>query len=133
MDLIDKIRMENNLKRIYLLVFFAVLICTSAFLISGSYRSVSPENFSDNKPVNPSEADSLQNVIKDLQIRMETNDALYDEREIKYERIIFEYEIGMSHIEKYHNDAYRDFHRILAHKERFSREDEKENIKRLKK
>ena len=125
--------MENNLKKIYLLVFFAVLICTSAFLISGSYGPVKPENFSDNKPVNHSEADSLQNVIKDLQIRIETSDALYDERETKYEQIIFEYEIGISHIEKYHNDAYRDFHRILAHKERFNREDEKENIKRLEK
>jgi hypothetical protein len=123
----------KNHRNIYLLVFFAVLICTLAFLIAGSYRSVKPENFSDNKPVNPSKADSLQNVIKDLQIRMETNDALYDERETKYERIIFEYEIGISHIEKYHNDAYRDFHRILAHKERFTREDEKENIKRLEK
>jgi hypothetical protein len=108
------------------------LTSISVFLITRSDRSVKSENFS-NKVLANAPTDSLQRVIDDLQIQIETNNNLYDERETKYEQIIFEYEIGISHIEKYHNDAYRDFHRILAHKERFNREDENENIKRLEK
>jgi cell shape-determining protein MreC len=122
----------KNHRNIYLLVFFVILTSTSVFLITRSDRSVKSENFS-NKVLANAPTDSLQRVIDDLQIQIETNNNLYDERETKYEQIIFEYEIGISHIEKYHNDAYRDFHRILAHKERFNREDEKENIKRLEK
>jgi cell shape-determining protein MreC len=120
----------KNHRNIYLLVFFVILTSISVFLITRSDRSVKSENFS-NKVLANAPTDSLQRVIDDLQIQIETNNNLYDERETKYEQIIFEYEIGISHIEKYHNDAYRDFHRILAHKERFNREDEKENIKRL--
>ena len=122
----------KNHRNIYLLVFFVILTSISIFLITRSDRSVKSENFS-NKVLANAPTDSLQRVIDDLQIQIETNNNLYDERETKYEQIIFEYEIGISHIEKYHNDAYRDFHRILAHKERFTREDEKENIKRLEK
>jgi cell shape-determining protein MreC len=122
----------KNHRNIYLLVFFVILTSISVFLITRSDRSVKSENFS-NKVLANAPTDSLQRVIDDLQIQIETNNNLYDERETKYEQIIFEYEIGISHIEKYHNDAYRDFHRILAHKERFNREDEKENIKRLEK
>ena len=122
----------KNHRNIYLLVFFVILTSISVFLITRSDRSVKSENFS-NKVLANAPTDSLQRVIDDLQIQIETNNNLYDERETKYEQIIFEYEIGISHIEKYHNDAYRDFHRILAHKERFTREDEKENIKRLEK
>ena len=121
----------KNHRNIYLLVFFVILTSISIFLIARSDRSVKSENFS-NKVLANAPTDSLQRVIDDLQIQIETNNNLYDERETKYEQIIFEYEIGISHIEKYHNDAYRDFHRILAHKERFNREDESENIKRLK-
>ena len=122
----------KNHRNIYLLVFFVILTSISVFLITRSDRSVKSENFS-NKVLANAPTDSLQRVIDDLQIQIETNNNLYDERETKYEQIIFEYEIGISHIEKYHNDAYRDFHRILAHKERFNREDENENIKRLEK
>ena len=122
----------KNHRNIYLLVFFVILTSISVCLITRSDRSVKSENFS-NKVLANAPTDSLQRVIDDLQIQIETNNNLYDERETKYEQIIFEYEIGISHIEKYHNDAYRDFHRILAHKERFNREDEKENIKRLEK
>jgi len=122
----------KNHRNIYLLAFFVILTSISIFLITRSDRSVKSENFS-NKVLANAPTDSLQRVIDDLQIQIETNNNLYDERETKYEQIIFEYEIGISHIEKYHNDAYRDFHRILAHKERFTREDEKENIKRLEK
>lgn len=122
----------KNHRNIYLLVFFVILTSILVFLITRSDRSVKSENFS-NKVLANAPTDSLQRVIDDLEIQIETNNNLYDERETKYEQIIFEYEIGISHIEKYHNDAYRDFHRILAHKERFNREDEKENIKRLEK
>lgn len=121
----------KNYRNIYLLSFFAVLIYTFAFLIAGSYRSVESKNIS-NKLLANVPTDSLQRVIDDLQIRIETNNNLYDEREKKYEETVLEYEMGISHIEKYHNDAYRDFHRILAHKERFNRKDENENIRRLK-
>jgi hypothetical protein len=76
-------------------------------------------------------ADSLQNVINDLQISLESQARGFDNRENKYQDIISEYEYGMEWIEKHHLEAYRDFHRVVAYKERYSRLDEQENIKRL--
>jgi hypothetical protein len=76
-------------------------------------------------------ADSLQNVINDLQIDLKAQAKEFDNRENKYQNIISEYIYGIEWIEKYHSEAYRDFHRVIAYKERYSRLDEQENIKRL--
>ena len=76
--------------------------------------------------------DSLQNVIIELQMELKMQSDGFDYKEKKYDEIIFEYQWGVDYLKYYHTQAYRDFHRIISHKEIFNREDEQENIKRLK-
>lgn len=80
---------------------------------------------------NTSQTDSLQNVIDSLQVEIELQNKGFDSKEHRYEDVLFEYEFGIEYLEKYHPEAYRDFHRIIGFKERFRREDEQENKKRL--
>jgi hypothetical protein len=75
--------------------------------------------------------DSLQNVIDSLQIEIFSLEDGFDYKEHRYEDTMFEYELGLSYLKDYHPTAYKDFHRILAHKERYSHEVERENSKRL--
>ena len=77
--------------------------------------------------------DSLQTVVSNLQVELESQAQKFDNKEKEYNKIIFEYELGIDRIEKYHPKAYEDFHRILAYREEYSRIDEIENKKRLKK
>ena len=75
--------------------------------------------------------DSLQNVINELQMDLKIQSDGFDSKEKRYEEIIFEYQWGVDYLKYYHTQAYRDFHRMLSHKESFNRQDEQENIKRL--
>ena len=75
--------------------------------------------------------DSLQNVINELQMDLKMQSDGFDSKERRYEDVIFEYEYGIDHLKNYQPQAYREFHRILSHKENFNRQDEQENIKRL--
>jgi hypothetical protein len=75
--------------------------------------------------------DSLKNVIDSLQTEIFTIEDGFDFKEHRYEDVLFEYELGISYLKDYHPKAYKDFHRIIAHKERFSHEIERENTKRL--
>ena len=75
--------------------------------------------------------DSLQNVINELQMDLKMQSDGFDIKEKRYEEIIFEYEYGVNHLKIYEPQSYRVFHRILAHKEYFNRQDEQDNIKRL--
>jgi hypothetical protein len=54
-----------------------------------------------------------------------------DYREHRYEDVLFEYELGLSYLKDYHPKAYKDFHRIIGMKERYSKELERENGKIL--
>jgi hypothetical protein len=78
-----------------------------------------------------SKSDSLQNVVDSLRIEIEQQAVGFDSKEKRYEDVLFEYEFGIEYLEKYHPEAYRDFHRIIGFKERFRRSDEIENKKRL--
>ena len=71
--------------------------------------------------------------MSNLQVELESQAQKFDNKEKEYNKIIFEYELGIDRIEKYHPKAYEDFHRILAYREEYSRIDEMENKKRLKK
>ena len=51
---------------------------------------------------------------------------------VKVSPSLFEYEFGISYLKDYHPKAYKDFHRIIGHKENYSHEIERENHKRLK-
>jgi hypothetical protein len=75
--------------------------------------------------------DSLQNVIDSLQIEIFTIEDGFDYKEHRYEDTIFQYELGLSYLKDYHPNAYKDFHRIIAHKERYSHEVQRENTKIL--
>ena len=76
-------------------------------------------------------ADSLQKVVDSLQIEIFSLEDGFDYKEHRYEDTIFQYELGLSYIKDYHQSAYKDFHRFLAHKERYSKQDERENTKIL--
>ena len=76
--------------------------------------------------------DSLQNVINQLKIDIENEQDGWDDKENRYEQILFEYQYGLDHLKHYHSDAYKEFHRIVGYKENYSSETERENMKRLK-
>jgi hypothetical protein len=75
--------------------------------------------------------DSLNKVVDSLQTEIFTLEDGFDFKEHRYEDVLFEYELGISYLKDYHPKAYKDFHRIIGHKERYSHEIERENIKRL--
>jgi hypothetical protein len=75
--------------------------------------------------------DSLNKVVDSLQTEIFTLEDGFDYKEHRYEDVLFEYELGISYLKDYHPKAYKDFHRIIAHKERYSHEIERENTKRL--
>jgi len=77
--------------------------------------------------------DSLQSVIDSLQIEIVMLEDGFDSKEHRYEDTIFEYELGLSYLKDYHPHAYKDFHRIIGMKERYSHELNRENTKRLNK
>ena len=76
--------------------------------------------------------DSLQNIIGNLQSDIKILEDGFDSREHRYEDILLDYEIGLSYLKDYHPKAYKDFHRIIGMRERYSHELERENIKHLK-
>ena len=75
--------------------------------------------------------DSLQNVIDSLQTEIFILEDGCDYKEHRYEDILFEYEMGLSYLKDYHPTAYKDFHRIIGMKERYSIQLQRENTKRL--
>ncbi len=75
--------------------------------------------------------DSLQSVINDLQSELETQEKGFSHKEERYEDILFEYEYGVERLKETHPSAYKEFHRIIAFKERYSIEDRNDNKKRL--
>jgi hypothetical protein len=75
--------------------------------------------------------DSLNVVIDSLQTEIFTLEDGFDSKEHRYEDVLFEYELGISYLKDYHPKAYKDFHRIIGMRERYSAELERENSKRL--
>jgi len=75
--------------------------------------------------------DSLTRVVDSLQTEIFTIEDGFDYKEHRYEDIVFEYELGLSYLKDYHPKAYKDFHRIIAHKEKYSHQIERENKKTL--
>ena len=75
--------------------------------------------------------DSLQNVIDSLQIEIVSLEDGFDSKEHRYQDALFQYEFGISYLKDYHPNAYKDFHRIIGMKERYSHEIERENNKIL--
>ena len=117
--------MENNeVKTWHVLVFTGLL----AFMIFIIYQK--PETTHQTEASNCKD-DSLQSVINQLQGELEIEEDGWDKKENRYEDILFEYEYGMNHLKETHPNAYREFHRIIGYRERYSRDVERENKKRI--
>lgn len=110
----------------HILVFMII----AAFMIYLIYDR--PQIAYDNIKTNCNE-DSLRMVIEDLRGTLETEENGWDSKEQRYEDILFEYEYGLSQIKNSHPSAYKEFHRIIGYREVYSKETERENIKRLNK
>lgn len=83
-------------------------------------------------PIETCKEDSLQNVINELVIEKEHDEDGWDDKEKRYEQVLFEYQFGLDHLKHYHPNAYKEFHRIVGFKENYSHETERENNKKLK-
>ena len=115
---------RNNLLVVFLI---AIAVLISWGLTNDFIRRSAPEP----PQTNICKEDSLQKVINTMQIDMETLEDGFDSKERRYENILFEYEFGIDRLKNYQPEAYKEFHRIISHKEYYSHEDERENIKRL--
>ena len=96
------------------------------------YLVIKPNDAAPKLITTECKTDSLQSVINSLQTDIKILEDGFDSREHRYEDAISEYELGLSYLKDYHPTAYRDFHRIIGMKERYSFELERENNKRLK-
>lgn len=118
--------MENKeIKTWHLLVFTA--LC--ALMI---YMIYYKEQTTQQKLVTVCKEDSLLNVIEDLKMELKFQEEGFSGKEQRYEDILFEYEFGVERLKETHPSAYKEFHRIIAFKEKYSVQDKIENQKRLK-
>lgn len=91
-----------------------------------------PKGKIESKPITTEcKTDSLQSVIDSLQTEYRILEDGCDSRESRYEDVLSEYQWGLSYLEDYHPSAYKDFHRMIGMKERYSRKLDKENKQRL--
>jgi hypothetical protein len=89
--------------------------------------NLSLQDYEDEK----AKVDSLNKVVDSLQTEIFYLEDGFDEKEHRYEDVIFEYELGISYLKDYHPKAYKDFHRIIGMRERYSAELNRENSKIL--
>lgn len=107
----------------------------SVIIIVGFTMIYNKENVTkaeDSYLISLQKRDSLENVIDSLQTEMQLNEVEFDSKEQRYEDIISEYEIGLSYLKDYHLSAYKDFHRIVGMRERYTKQLDRENKQRLK-
>jgi hypothetical protein len=112
-------------------ILLPLLITVVIFLAWGLTKNFNEQNQVVAPQTHICKEDSLLKVINQMEVDLEMFDDGWDYKEKRYEEVLFEYEYALDYLDKYHHEAYRDIHRILAHKENFSRRDEKENKKRL--
>jgi hypothetical protein len=126
---IDKI-LKIILGTILIVGIIAVTIVSIGFSMNNKDKPVvamSRENYE----IQTRTIDSLQNVIGNLQSDIKILEEGCDSREHRYEDVISDYEIGLSYLKDYHPTAYKDFHRIVGMREKYSFELERENKNRL--
>lgn len=104
-----------------------VLLLTTMIMKSDQTNTVAPA------PPSVSNDDSLLNVIDSLSTQVVSLESELDQLEKKHDEVVFEYELGLTHIEKIHPDAFKEFHRFIGFKEIYTRETKAENKKRLAK
>jgi len=122
--------LKITLGTILIVGIIAVAIVSIGFSMNNKDKpvvTISKDNYTNQTHT----IDSLTRVVDSLQTEIFTIEDGFDFKEHRYEDVVFEYELGLSYLKDYHPKAYKDFHRIIAHKERFSHEIERENSKRL--
>jgi 5-formaminoimidazole-4-carboxamide-1-beta-D-ribofuranosyl 5'-monophosphate synthetase len=122
--------MDNFLRYSPLILFISILLL--AIGLSVNHSKVNITKAEESYLTSLQKQDSLQNVIDSLQTEIFMLEDGFDYKEHRYEDVIGEYEIGMSYLKDYHPKAYKDFHRIIGMKERYSAELDRDNKKRLK-
>lgn len=75
--------------------------------------------------------DSIRDEYNQLQMTLENEEDGWDKKEQRYEDILFEYGFGLDRLKETHPEAYKEFHRIISYRERYSKEEERHNKKRL--
>jgi len=126
---IDKI-LKIVLGTILIVGIIAVTIVSIGFSMNNKDKPVAAIS-RENYEIQTRTIDSLQNVIGNLQSDIKILEEGYDSREHRYEDVISDYEIGLSYLKDYHPTAYKDFHRIVGMREKYSFELERENKNRL--
>jgi hypothetical protein len=121
--------MDNFLRYSPLILFVSILLL--AIGLSVNHSKVNITKAEESYLSSLQKRDSLQNVIDSLQTELIVLEDGFDTKEHRYEDVIFEYELGISYLKDYHPQAYKDFHRIIGMRERYSSELNRENSKRL--
>jgi hypothetical protein len=116
-------------------VLLISLVAIAVLLSWGLTKNFNEQQVSS---VNTCKQDSLQIVVDSLKnenesLKEEMTILLdgFDFKERRYEEILFEYEYGLDHLKNYYPESYKEFHRIIANKERFSRQTERDNKQKL--
>lgn len=118
--------MENR-NNMLIIILIAVVILLSW----GLTKNFNEQNQLVITQVHVCKEDSLRSLVYQLQAEIKSNEDGWDSREGRYEDIINEYEFIMNYLRDYHPNAYRDAHRVTGMKEKYTREIERENKKRL--
>ena len=126
--------MEDKMFRFKFIVLTIIVLVIGIIAAQPLYEDKKPvvAMSRENYEIQTRTIDSLQNVIGNLQSDIKMLEDGFDSREHRYEDILLDYEIGLSYLKDYHPIAYKDFHRIIGMRERYSHELERENIKLLK-
>jgi hypothetical protein len=112
-------------------LLFITLIAVIILLSWGLTKDFNERNAPVSTSIHVCKEDSLKKTIDSLSAYITLMEDGFDFKERRYEEILFEYEFGIDHLKNYHPEAYKDFHRIIAHKERFSKQVERDNKKML--
>jgi hypothetical protein len=121
--------MDNFLRYSPLILLVSILLLAIGLSVNHSKENITKAEESYLSSLQ--KRDSLQNVIDSLQTEIIMLEDGFDSKEHRYEDVIFEYELGLSYLKDYHPTAYKDFHRIIGMRERYTTELNRENTKRL--
>lgn len=110
---------------------FGIMIGANLIFFIG-YLTMEPKK-QPNQQVHVCKEDSLQTLVNDLRIELETEEDGWSSKEQRYESILFEYQYGLNSLKDKHPEAFKEFHRIIAlHTETYTPKVRRENEKRLK-
>ncbi len=118
-------KMNNNEVKTWHILVFMSLTCLMIFMIYDKPEIIYKDSTETCK------SDSLLSVINSQKVEYERLEDDFDSKEKRYEDILFEYEYGIDRLKEIHPESYKEFHRIIGYKERFTVDVERENKKRL--